>query len=76
MADKDLIELMMQTAAKLRTELEKEQRLHTLQTIEEQKLLLANALALLRRIPASNGTIGEDIRRHREIISNHLSRVA
>lgn len=76
MADRDLVDLMIETAAKLRTEIEREQRLHTLQTIEEQRLLLANALALLKRIPASNGTIGEDIRRHREIISNHLSRVA
>lgn len=76
MADRDLVDLMIETAAKLRTEIEREQKLHTLQTIEEQRLLLANALALLKRIPASNGTIGEDIRRHREIISNHLSRVA
>lgn len=76
MADKDLIELMMQTAAKLRTELEREQKLHTVQTIEEQRLLLANVLGLLRELKPKNGTEYEAIRRHRDRITEHLQRVA
>ena len=52
------------------------QKLNAEQLAAERALLLANALATLRKIPNVNGTIAEDIRRQRTIIETHLRSTA
>ncbi len=42
----------------------------------ERGILLANALAVLRRLPNVNGTIADDLRRQRNAIENHLRSTA
>ena len=61
----DLVDLMLATADRIRS---------SQQSTADADLLLANALALLRRLPQVNGTISDDIRRQREAISKHLER--
>jgi hypothetical protein len=61
----DLVDLMLATADRIRS---------SQQSTADADLLLANALALLRRLPQVNGTISDDIRRQRELIAAHLER--
>jgi hypothetical protein len=61
----DLVDMMLATADAIRS---------SQQMTSDSDLLLANALALLRRLPNINGTVADDIRRQRERIAAHLER--
>lgn len=52
------------------------QKLTAEQLALERAVLLANALSVLRKVPAANGTVAEDLRRQREIIDKHLRSTA
>ena len=63
--DTDLVDMMLAAADAIRS---------SQQMTTDSDLLLANALALLRRMPNINGTVADDIRRQRELIAAHLER--
>jgi hypothetical protein len=48
------------------------QKLSAEQLADDRALMLANILALLRRLPLVNGTVADDIRRQRDAIEKHL----
>jgi hypothetical protein len=48
------------------------QKLSAEQLADDRAVMLANALALLRRLPLVNGTVADDIRRQRDAIEKHL----
>jgi hypothetical protein len=48
------------------------QKLSAEQLADDRAVMLANALALLRRLPLVNGTVADDIRRQRDAIERHL----
>ncbi len=86
----DLIDLMQRTVEALTVEIEKAERLEMerklraleasaaeLQAqVDSSNVKMANALSLLRRLKARNGTESEDIRRHCHILSETLRKSA
>ncbi len=78
---RDLIDLMREAADKLESEVEKAERLALLKEnemlrdrLEHAEVVRANALGLLRRLGARNGTEADDIRRHKEILATPFLR--
>jgi hypothetical protein len=74
MSKRDLVDLMLQTAEKLQSELEKEKRLDLEKELAEMSLDLADALSVLRDIKPRNGTEYDRVRTTRERLTRRLDR--
>jgi hypothetical protein len=76
---RDAIEIMLSVLEKMRDEDARTDKLTAEQwkaLAEDRAVKLANVLALLRRIPAANGTVADDVRRQRDLIEKHLRSTA
>lgn len=76
---RDVIDVMISTLEKIRDEDQKAEKLRIEQLEQlanDRAVMLANVLAMLRKVPNVNGTVAEDIRRQRNAIENHLRSTA
>jgi hypothetical protein len=74
MSKRDLVDLMLQTAEKLQSEIEKERRLDLEKELADMALDVADALSVLRELKPRNGTEYDRVRTTRERLARRLDR--